>query len=235
VDSLRSAIREAEQQAENISDQLRAVSGVNLAALAQANQGAVGLVTVFEGLRLYDGSGFVITPSGYFVTNRHVVQPDGKEADSVFVTMADERFMEPADVIAIAPPGQPDLAVIKIRGYGGSHIEEVDWSGDRATQGEPAALIGFPAGLGAALDQTRTVRTSMSAGIFSKVTSESIQFDGFTVEGSSGSPVFNASGEVVAVHRGSLRGATGLGFGVPVTKLITLLPDEVKSELGLGS
>jgi S1-C subfamily serine protease len=73
----------------------------------------------------------------------------------------------------------------------------------------------------------------MSAGIFSQVTSESIRFDGFTVEGSSGSPVFNANGEVVAVHRGGLRGATGLGFAVPITQLIPLLPPEVKAELGI--
>jgi pSer/pThr/pTyr-binding forkhead associated (FHA) protein/S1-C subfamily serine protease len=233
VDSLRQAIRTAEEQASDIGAQLRAVSGVNLAAVAQANQDAVGLVTVFQGLRLFDGSGFVITSSGYFVTNRHVVNPDGNEPDSVFVTMADERFMEPADVIVVAPPGQPDLAVIRIRNYSGPRIENVDWTGTRAQQGEPAALLGFPAGLGAALDQTRTVRTSMSAGIFSQVTTESIRFDGFTVEGSSGSPVFNATGEVVGVHRGSLRGATGLGFAVPVTKLIPLLPPEVKGELGI--
>jgi len=233
VDSLRQAIRDAEDQAANITAQLRAVSGVNLAAVAEANQGAVGLVTVFMGLRLFDGSGFVITPSGYFVTNRHVAQLDGEQADSVFVTMADERFRVGAEVSAVAPPGGPDLAVLRILDYSGAHVERVDWSGTRATQGEPAALIGFPAGLGAALDQTRRVRTSMSAGIFSKVTPELIQFDGFTVEGSSGSPVFNSSGEVVAVHRGSLRGATGLGFAVPIKLLVPLLPPEVKAEFGI--
>jgi pSer/pThr/pTyr-binding forkhead associated (FHA) protein len=233
ADSLRQAIQEAEQQAADIGAQLRAVSGVNLAALAQANQDAVGLVTVFQGLNLFDGTGFVITSSGYFVTNRHVAQPDLKDADSVFITMADERFMIPAEVIAIAGAGQPDLALLKILDYSGPHIEDVDWAGVRAMQGEPAALIGFPAGLGAALDQTRTVRTSMSAGIFSKVTGELVQFDGFTVEGSSGSPVFNASGEVVAVHRGSLRGSSGLGFGVPIKKLIDLLPPEARAELGI--
>jgi S1-C subfamily serine protease len=233
ADSLRRAIVRAEQQRDDIAAQLRAVSGVNLSALAQANQGAVGLVTVFKGLRLFDGSGFVITPSGHFVTNRHVVQPDGNDADSVFVTMADQRFMVRAEVIAVSPPGRPDLALIRIRDYTGPVVQGVDWSGTRAKQGEPAALIGFPAGLGAALDQTRTVRTSMSAGIFSKVTGDVIQFDGFTVEGSSGSPVFNASGEVVAVHRGSLRGASGLAFGVPVGQLTDLLPSEVIAELDL--
>jgi pSer/pThr/pTyr-binding forkhead associated (FHA) protein/S1-C subfamily serine protease len=235
VDSLRRAIQDAERQAADIGAQLRAVSGVNLAALAQANQGAVGLVTVFRGVELFDGSGFAITPSGHFVTNRHVVRPGGSPADSLFVTMADQRYMELADVVAVAEPGGPDLALLRIRNYSGAHIARVDWSGSRAHQGEPAALIGFPAGIGAALDQSRTVRTSMSAGIFSKVTADLIQFDGFTVEGSSGSPVFNAQGEVVAVHRGSLRGATGLGFAVPIGQLLTILPPALRAELGPGS
>jgi S1-C subfamily serine protease len=102
-------------------------------------------------------------------------------------------------------------------------------------QGEPAALIGFPAGMVAAMDasQTGTVKTSMSAGIFSKVETERVQFDGFTVSGSSGSPIFNASGEVVAVHRSGLREAAGLGFGVPINKLLPLLPAQARAELGI--
>jgi S1-C subfamily serine protease len=107
----------------------------------------------------------------------------------------------------------------------------VDWDGTRAQQGEPAALIGFPAGVAAALDATRTVRTSMSAGIFSKVTPDRIQFDGFTVGGSSGSPVFNANGEVVAVHAAGLVEAAGLGFAVPVTHVWRLLPEDARREL----
>jgi len=59
------------------------------------------------------------------------------------------------------------------------------------------------------------------------------RFDGFTVGGSSGSPVFNANGEVVAVHAAGLREAVGLGFAVPVRYVISLLPPDAKTELGL--
>ena len=85
-----------------------------------------------------------------------------------------------------------------------------------------------------ALDQTRTVRTSMSAGIFSKVTPDRIQFDGFTVGGSSGSPIFNANGEVVAVHAAGLKEAAGLGFAVPVSQVLPFLPPDAKAELGIS-
>ena len=234
LDSLRKALRGAEDRANNIDQQLRAVKGVDLAAISQANQGAVGLVTAFAGDGAWDGSGFVITRSGYLLTNRHVAAPEGLQADSVFITMADQRYGVRVAVVAVAPPTGPDLAVLRIPNYKGPYIAKADWAGTRARQGEPAALIGFPRGAALALDQTQTVRTSMSAGIFSKVTPDRIQFDGFTVGGSSGSPIFNANGEVVAVHAAGLKEAAGLGFAMPVNQVIPFLPPDAKAELGIS-
>ncbi len=238
LDSLRRALQAAEERANNIETQMRAMQGVNLAAVAQANQGAVGLITVVVGNQGYDGTGFVITRSGYMITNRHVVMPQGRMPDAIYVTMADRpydrRFMNRAQIMSVGPEEGPDLAVLKLDNYNGPVIAKVDWTGTRAGQGEPAALIGFPAGVAAALDETKTVRTNMSGGIFSKVTASEIRFDGFTIPGSSGSPVFNASGEVVAVHRAGLREAAGLSFAVPVKFVLSLLPPEAKAELGLN-
>jgi S1-C subfamily serine protease len=73
----------------------------------------------------------------------------------------------------------------------------------------------------------------MSAGIFSKITPTKIQFDGFSQGGSSGSPVFNAAGEVVAVHYAGLRGVAGLGFALPISRAVALLPPDARTELGL--
>ena len=235
LDSLRAAVQDAEDRAAAIQTQMDAVRGGNLASVAQANQSAVGLVTTFSGGELLDGSGFVITASGYFVTNRHVVHPAGP-GDSVFVTLADQpsRLMQRADIVQVIDAPGPDLALLKIRDYSGPHVPRIDWSGTKARQGEPAALIGFPAGFGMAVDQTGQVRTTMSAGIFAKVTPETINFDGFTVGGSSGSPIFSATGEVVGVHRSGMREAVGMGFAVPVSRVVVLLPELVKAELGFN-
>jgi len=232
LDSLRRAMREAEERSTAIAAGLRAVRGADLAKIAEGNQAAVGLVSVFAGGDIYDGSGFVITRSGYFVTNRHVAMPEGRTPDSIHITMADQQTGHRAQLVQAHPPGGPDIALLRIPRYVGPFIPRADWDGTNARQGEPAALIGFPAGVAAALDVTRTVRTSMSAGIFSKVTAEQIQFDGFTVGGSSGSPVFNADGEVVAVHASGLREAAGLGFAVPVRLVLPLLPAEAQREVG---
>jgi S1-C subfamily serine protease len=231
IDSLRQAVQAAEARAATLEAGVRAVRGADLARIAQANQAAVGLVSAFAGDDIFDGSGFTITPSGYFVTNRHVVEPGGRRADSVHVTMADQRTGYRSVVVAVESADGPDLALLRLPKYVGPYVARVDWDGTRAQQGEPAALIGFPAGVAAALDQSRTVRTSMSAGIFSKVTADVIQFDGFTVGGSSGSPIFNANGEVVAVHRSGLIEAAGLGFGVPVGLVVRLLPEDARREL----
>lgn len=233
LDSLRTAMQAAASQVEQLDGQMRAVRGVNFPEVAQDNQGAVGLVSSFIGGQMFAGSGFVITGSGYFITNRHVVYDNGTRADSVFVTMADQRSRIPAGVVRISVAPGPDIAILRIQGYSGPYVRKVDWGGTRARQGEPAALIGFPTGFMVALDATGTVLTSMSAGIFSKVTADQIQFDGFTVGGSSGSPIFNASGEVVAVHRAGLRDTPGLAFAVPIAKAVRLLPAPAKAELGL--
>lgn len=246
LDSLRRALKGAEDRANEVASQVRAVRGSNLAQVAQLNQGSVGLLFSFFKVvgpkgdtleKISSGSGFAITPSGYFVTNKHVVTDEaGNIRETIYLTMADQRYSLGTAIKVIAlGSGDVDLALVKIPDYHGPHMKKVDWNAGGAIQGEPAALIGFPYGIDLAFDDTSSnqVRTSMSAGIFSKVAPDRIQFDGFTVGGSSGSPIFNAAGEVVAVHRAGLSAGPGLGFSIPVSRVVPLLPLDAKSELGI--
>jgi S1-C subfamily serine protease len=200
--------------------------------MAQQDQGAVGLITVsFAGDR-YDGTGFVISPDGYMLTNWHVVADSlHTQPDTTWVTMADQSSAHFADVVATSR--ERDVALIKIRGYQGSFLSSIDWAGTKARQGEPAALIGYPAGSGFARDRALVVRTSMTAGILSRVTPDLIQFDGMTTGGSSGSPVFNADGEVVSVHRAGLKQGPGFALSVPVRYAIPLMPPVLRQRLGI--
>jgi len=232
IDSLRHAVSSAEEQTASLDAKLRAIRGTDFAGMAQQNQGAVGLITVALGGDRYDGTGFMISPDGYMLTNWHVVADSAHAGpDTVWVTMADQSAGRYADVVATSR--DRDIALIKVRGYQGSCLTAIDWAGTKARQGEPAALIGYPAGSGFARDRTSIVRTSMTAGILSRVTADLIQFDGMTTGGSSGSPVFNADGDVISVHRAGLRQGPGFALSVPVKYAIPLMPPALRQRLGV--
>ena len=232
IDSLRRAVTAAEQQTQGLDAKLRAIRGSDFATIAQQSQGAVGLVTVSFGHDYYSGTAFAITGDGYLLTNWHVVTDSQRpRADTIWVTMADQAQARLADVVATSQ--QRDIAVLKVRGYQGPYLSAVDWTGTRARQGEPAALIGYPAGSGFARLRSAVVRTSMTAGIISRATEDVIQFDGMTIGGSSGSPLFNANGAVIAIHRAGLPQAPGFALSVPIKHVVPLLPTELKQRLGL--
>jgi pSer/pThr/pTyr-binding forkhead associated (FHA) protein/S1-C subfamily serine protease len=236
LDSLHKSLKAADDRVKEVSGQVRALKGADFPQIAQLNQGAVGMVTMRVGQEYFDGSGFVISPSGYFLTNRHVVVPEGSTPkDTIFVTMSDHSAQYIAEVVMIAPKDEPDVALLRIKGYRGSVVAKIDWTGTHAIQGEAAALIGFPGGEANAVDKGHVVRSSMSAGTLSKVTPDLIQFSGLSVSGSSGSPLFNAAGEVIGLHRAGLREGPGLGYAVPLARVMPLLPENVRAELGLAA
>ncbi|MEO5568436.1 MAG: FHA domain-containing protein [Gemmatimonadaceae bacterium] len=235
LDSLQRSLKAADDRVKEVSGQVRAIKGADFPRIAQLNQGAVGMVTVLAGRDAFDGSGFVISSSGYFLTNRHVVRPDSIISDSIYVTMSDHSFAYRADLVMVAPPNGPDVALLKIRNYKGPVVARIDWAGAHVIQGEGAALIGFPAGYDNAVDPTtKVVQSTMSAGIFAKVAPDRIQYSGLSVRGSSGSPLFNGSGEVVGIHFAGLAEGPGLGSAVPMARVLPLLPENVRAELGIA-
>lgn len=229
LDSLTGRVRDAEARA-------AAGGGAasDFAAVAADNQGAVGLVVVRYGTDSVMGTGFVVTRSGYLLTSRHVVQsPEHTGMRVVEVVMADARTPQPADVVSVSDIPDQDVAVLRVRGYHGPAVRAIDWQGRGVTQGAAAALIGFPRGSELAFDTSGYVRTTMFAGIIAKATPQWIQFGGITIRGSSGSPIFNAEGQVIAVHYGGLSDGPILGFGVPMARVRRWLPAEARAELGL--
>ena len=232
IDSLRRQVNAAEAQTASLDARMRAVRGTDFATIAQQNQGAVGLITVSFGKNYYNGTGFVISADGYMLTNWHVVTDSGyPKPDTIWVTMADQSTARFADVVVTSQ--DRDIALIKIRLYQGPYLTAIDWGGTKSRQGEPAALIGYPAGAGFARLRSAVVRTSMTAGIISRVTEDVIQFDGMTVGGSSGSPVFNANGEVISIHRAGLPQAPGFALSVPIRHAVPLMPLDLKQKLGI--
>ncbi|HYK83305.1 MAG TPA: FHA domain-containing protein [Gemmatimonadales bacterium] len=232
IDSLKGAVTSAERETQGLEAKLRAVRAADFATIAQQNQGAVGLITASFGRDYYNGTGFVLTPDGYMLTNWHVVaDSQHARADTLWVIMADQSQAHYADIIALSQ--ERDLALVKVRGYAGPAIAAIDWAGTQARQGEPAALIGYPAGAGFAHLRTAVVRTSMTAGIISRTTEDVIQFDGITIGGSSGSPMFNANGQVIAIHHAGLAQSPGFALAVPIKHAAAILPVALRQRLGI--
>ena len=228
LDSLAARLRVAEARATGAAG----AAAADFSRVAADNQAAVGLVVVRYGSDSVMGTGFVITPSGYVLTSRHVVQSSERDGPRVVeVVMADSRTALPAEVVSISSAADQDVAVLRIRSYRGPAVRLIDWQGNGAVQGAPAALIGFPRGSELAFDAGGFVRTTMFAGIIAKATSQSIQFGGITVRGSSGSPIFNAAGQVIAIHFGGLSDGPVLGFAVPMSRVRRWLPPEARVEL----
>ena len=235
VDSLEHRLREAEAlQAQPQSTAPDAGSVHDWTGIVRDNGRSIGLVIARFASDSIMGSGFVVTPSGYFVTTRHVVRDDARgDARQVYVVMAETNVALPADVVSVSSLQSQDVAVLRIHGFHGPAVHAIDWTGRAAQQGAPAAVLGFPFGTQLAADQSGVVRSTLFAGYIAGQTGEWLRFSGPTYAGVSGSPVFNSRGEVIALHFGAPREGIGMGISVPMSKVRRWLPPEVRTELGL--
>ena len=212
-----------------------AVTPHDFTGVARDNSRAVGLVIAkFASADSITGSGFAITPSGYFVTCRHVVFDTLRgQAQRVSVVMAETNVVLPADIAVVSTSQGHDVAILRVRGFHGTPVQAIDWTGRDAVQGAPAAMLGFPFGVQFSADPGGFVHSSLFAGYIAATSGEWVRISANTYFGTSGSPVFNSQGEVIAVHFGQPSSGAGLGISVPMSKVRHWLPAEAKSELGL--
>jgi len=152
------------------------------------------------------GSGFIISPDGYILTNEHVV--DG--ADEVKVKLSDGRSFT---AIVKGIDRKLDLALVKIDA--GSDLPVVrQGDSDDLKVGEWVMAIGNPFGL----EQTVTVGIVSAKGrvIGAGPYDNFIQTDASINPGNSGGPLFNAEGEVVGINTAIVAGGQGIGFAIPI-------------------
>jgi len=157
------------------------------------------------------GSGVIISPDGYIVTNNHVI--DG--AMDIRVTMTDRRIL-PAKLIGADP--LTDLAVIKIDG---TNLPSVPL-GD-STQLHPGqTVLAFGNPLGFRFTVTRGIVSALNRpnpyAADRRSPGQFIQTDAAINPGNSGGPLVNAHGEVVGINTflvSETGGFSGMGFAIP--------------------
>ncbi len=154
------------------------------------------------------GSGFVIDPSGYIVTNHHVIEG----ADEITVRLHDDRTFT---ATLIGSDKETDLALLKIETPG--PIDAADWGNSNAARiGDWVMAIGNPFGLGGTV--TVGIISAQQRDINAGRYDDFIQTDASINKGNSGGPMFSMDGSVIGVNTAiySPSGlSVGIGFAIP--------------------
>ena len=154
------------------------------------------------------GSGFIIDPSGYIVTNHHVIA----EADQINVRLADDTTLE-AEVVG--SDEKTDLALLKVKSD--KDLPFTTWGDSEVTRiGDWVIAIGNPFGLGGTV--TAGIVSARQRDINAGPYDDFIQTDAAINRGNSGGPMFNLDGKVIGINSAIFSpsgGSIGIGFAIP--------------------
>lgn len=154
---------------------------------------------------LGQGSGFIVSPDGYILTNNHVVQ----DADIITIRLHDKQEYQ-AEIIGTDP--HTDIALLKIDAKELPYLKLGDSESEQV--GSLVAAIGNPFGL----------QATLTTGILSakgrdnlRITDydDFLQTDAAINNGNSGGPLTNIKGEVIGINTAIVSGGTGIGFAIP--------------------
>lgn len=159
------------------------------------------------------GSGFIISPDGYIVTNNHLVQSQTGTGtvDQVTVILSDRKEFK-ARIVGRDPA--TDLALLKIDGASLPFVRFGDSS--RTRVGDWVVAIGNPLGLGGTVTAgiVSALHRNINAGQYDRF----IQTDAAINRGNSGGPMFDLNGNVIGINSAlysETGGNIGIGFAIP--------------------
>ena len=211
------------QEEERITPEVRIVQAVVPAVvfietefLAQRNSFGFLFSRSYEG----SGSGVVVHPDGYIVTNYHVVA--GARAIKVSFARIPGQFE--AELVSFKR--SEDLALLRIRGDGPFPTVRLGTSSD-LLEAERVVAIGNPYG------QTHTVSKGIISGLHRDVQvpgqnlvfTDLIQTDASINFGNSGGPLLNIRGELIGINTAMNSQAENIGFAIPVDRVRDVLND----------
>lgn len=178
-----------------------------------------------EKRKIGGGSGFIISPDGFILTNKHVVEEEN--VDYTVVLNNGKKYS--AKVLAKDPVN--DVAVLKINAKNLPTLVLGD--SDKIQVGQSVIAIGYALGefqntvsVGVISGIGRNIIAGSSSGNIEEL-SELIQTDAAINEGNSGGPLLNLSGEVIGINTAMASGAENIGFAIPINTIKNVV-EEVK-------
>ncbi|MGE5358285.1 MAG: trypsin-like peptidase domain-containing protein [Bacteroidales bacterium] len=160
------------------------------------------------------GSGFIIDPSGYILTNNHVVEG----AERVTVKLADGRSLHAENVGA-----DPDIDVALLKVDSDDPLPAAPLGdSSRLLVGEWVCAIGNPL----AYEHSVTVGVVSYLGrkLWDTALDDYIQTDAAINFGNSGGPLVNTRGEVIGINAAISSRASNIGFAIPINQAMAIVP-----------
>jgi S1-C subfamily serine protease len=212
---------------------LSTAARIDATKITTENQDAVALLFVqFQDGHVFTGSGFAVrsdASGGLLLTNRHVViDSAGNPPLKIGVVFNGSAQNFRAELVKVHP--KEDVALIHVFvAKGVPTVRVLNGAAGAITVGQPVAVLGYPLGIDLPMGgewNRAGVAVTLTLGTASRLMSNLLQIDGYGAEGSSGSPVFNRNGEVVALVYGGQRESNGrIVFSVPVKYGVELLEE----------
>ena len=166
------------------------------------------------------GSGFIIDPAGFVVTNNHVIE----DADEITVILQDNTNLKAK---LIGRDTKTDVALLKVE-YDKPLPSVKFGNSDKARVGDWVIAIGNPFGLGGTV--TAGIVSARARDINSGPYDDYIQTDASINRGNSGGPMFNTDGDVIGINTAIFSptgGSIGIGFAIPSALAHTVV-DQLK-------